>query len=294
MNVFSISDMESLSGIKAHTLRIWEHRYKILIPKRKASSHRTYDNEDLKSILRITYLYNKGYKISKIAALTPEQISKLTLQLQPGSDNFDIFINQLTEASLDFDQVKFEKILHNLVLHIGFEKSIMKVLFPLMNRIGILWMVNDVSPAQEHFASDLIMKKIITAIDGLEKSHVKTQGANVLLFTPEKEFHEIPILMMHYLLRKNGISTTYVGSNSSVDTIADYVQARPVTHLYFHVITYLVHTNLGDYLKQLRLRFPEKKIVYSGAMMADLPDTPPGIRYLSSAEEMNSFAAGDL
>ena len=120
MNFFSISDIESLTGIKAHTLRIWEQRYDLLNPKRKESKHRLYDNEDLKYILRIAFLYHNGYKISKIVSLSEEEIKKMALETTPGKENYQVFVNQLTEASIDFDQVRFEKILHNLVLHLGF------------------------------------------------------------------------------------------------------------------------------------------------------------------------------
>src|SRR5258708_32447718 len=123
MNGFSVSDIENLTGIKAHTLRMWEQRYSFLNPKRKQSKHRFYDNEDLKFILRIAYLYNNGFKISKIACFCEDEIKKLALELKPGAENYDIFINQLTEASIDFNQNRVEKILHNLVLHVGFERS---------------------------------------------------------------------------------------------------------------------------------------------------------------------------
>src|SRR5262245_962719 len=136
MNFFSIRDIENLTGIKANTLRIWEQRYQLFNPKRRESKHRFYDNEDLKFILRIAYLYNNGYKISQIAGFSPDEIRKMSLELKPSEDNLEIFINQLTEAAIDLDQVRFDKILHTLVLHTGFEKSVTRVLFPLLKRIG--------------------------------------------------------------------------------------------------------------------------------------------------------------
>ena len=183
MNFFSIRDIENLTGIKAHTLRIWEQRYQLLNPKRRESKHRFYDNDDLKYILRIAYLYNNGYKISQIASFSEEEITKMALELRPNDDNSEIFINQLTEAAIDLDQTRFDKILHTLVLHAGFEKSIIKVLFPLLKRIGLLWLTGNVIPAQEHFASALIVKKMLVAIDGLEKPANNCER-KVLLFHP--------------------------------------------------------------------------------------------------------------
>jgi DNA-binding transcriptional MerR regulator len=117
MNLFSIRDIENLTGIKAHTLRIWEQRYNLFCPKRRESNHRFYDCEDLKHLLRIAYLYNQGHKISQIACCSPEEMARLALEIKPDTDNYEIFINQLTEASIDLDQPRFDKILHNLVHH---------------------------------------------------------------------------------------------------------------------------------------------------------------------------------
>src|SRR5687767_14826166 len=146
MNHFSIRDIENMSGIKAHTLRIWEQRFQLCCPKRKASKHRIYDNEDLKHILRIAYLYHNGHKISRIAAMTENEIRSLALETKPGAENCEIFINQLMEASIDFNQVYFEKILHTSLLHFGFEKAILSVIFPLLRKIGLLWLTGHIIP----------------------------------------------------------------------------------------------------------------------------------------------------
>src|SRR6478735_11679025 len=134
MNQFSISDIETLCGIKAHTLRIWEQRYKFLTPGRKESRHRIYSNDDLKFILRVSYLYHKGLKISKIAALTEEEIRMKSLQPEGKPLDFEIYINQLTEASIDLNQERFEEIIEKLIAKHGYESSVVKVFFPLLNK----------------------------------------------------------------------------------------------------------------------------------------------------------------
>jgi len=287
MNIFSISDIESLSGIKAHTLRIWEQRYDLLNPKRKASRHRTYDNEDLKYILRIAYLYNKGMKISHIAGLAQDEIQRRTVELNTSSATHEIFLNQLIEATLDFDQPKFDKILHNVVLHLGFERSIVQVLFPLLNKIGLLWMINKMHPAQEHFASALIIKKMLVAIDGLEKVHASTR--KVLLFTPENEFHEIPLLMIKYLMKKNHFSTCYLGPNVNLNTLQQFCEAQPFTHLYFHLITFISGYDIAAYLEKLSSVFPEKEIYCSGTIRTD--KIPQNVHVLKTPEQMISFTS---
>jgi DNA-binding transcriptional MerR regulator len=288
MNFFSIRDIENLTGIKAHTLRIWEQRYQLFSPKRRESKHRFYDNEDLKYILRIAYLYNNGHKISQIAAFTQEQIMRMALELKPNEDNFEVYINQLTEAAIDLDQVRFDRVLHNLVLHAGFEKSITKVLFPLLQRIGLLWLTGNVIPAQEHFASALIIKKMLVAIDGLEKPS-NNCGRKVLLFTPVGELHEIPLLFMHYMLKKNGVPHIYLGKNVSLDMLELVSKQHSVNQLYFHVITNLTRCDMKEYVCRLSRLFPDKEIVFSGSHTCQCEGAPPNVRRLMCNEEMLQF-----
>lgn len=289
MNLFSIRDIENLTGIKAHTLRIWEQRYNLFCPKRKESKHRFYDCEDLKYLLRIAYLYNHGYKISQIANYSPEEITKMALEVKPDADNYEIFINQLTEASIDFDQVRFDKILHNLVLHAGFEKSITCVLFPLLKKLGVLWLTGQVIPAQEHFASALITKKLIMAIDGLEKP-VYQGGRRVLLFTPNGENHEIPLLFMQYLLKKQGVPTLYLGKNISLTMLQQVCAHQPVTQLYFHIITNFIRCDMFAYLEQLSNLFPDKEIVFSGSDTCQCTCNLQNVRLLKQPEDKWCFS----
>ncbi len=286
MNFFSISDIENLTGIKAHTLRIWEQRHNLLNPKRKQSKHRLYDNEDLKYILRVAFLYHNGYKISKIASLPQEEIKKLALDTTSGKENYQVFVNQLTEASIDFDQLRFEKILHNLILHLGFEKTVLQILFPLLNKIGLLWMTDKVSPAQEHFASALVIKKILVATDGLEKPGVKKDTRKVLLFTPEGEHHEIPILFIQYLLKKSDVSHIYAGKNVSMEVLSDFCRQHPITQLHCHLVTNLLSTDLNAYLTKISLAFPDKEILFSGPQARKVDSPPPNIRILKDADAM--------
>jgi DNA-binding transcriptional MerR regulator len=288
MNFFSISDIENLTGIKAHTLRIWEQRYKLLNPKRKESKHRLYDNEDLKYILRIAFLYHNGYKISKIAGFSADEVKKMALETTHGKENYQVFVNQLTEASIDFDQPRFEKILHNLILHLGFEKTVIQILFPLLNKIGLLWMTDKVSPAQEHFASALVIKKVLVAIDGLDGSP-PSDGRKVLIFAPEGEHHEIPLLFIQYLLKKNGVQYIYLGTNVKLGAIKEFCAHHGVTQLLCHLVTNLLSTDLNTYLKKIASQFPDKEIVFSGQQARKIDAPPANVRLLKNAEAVLEF-----
>jgi len=291
MNAFTIRDIENMCGIKAHTLRIWEQRYQVLCPRRKAGNHRVYDSNDLKCMLRIAFLYHHGHKISTIARLDAKELDQLILSLTRGGDTSEIFINQLTEASIDFDQDMFDKILHNVILHMGFEKAIHKVIYPFLEKIGLLWLTGNVVPAQEHFASNLITKKIHVAINGLEAPPL-SGGAEqriVLLFTPKGELHELPLLFMHYLLKKNGIPTVYFGSDVGLEELQQYSAQRPVTHLYFHLVTHLLRSEPAGYMRKLISLFPDQQIVVSGIIGAGTYPIPPAVRVLKSTEEMHAF-----
>lgn len=291
-NAFTIRDIENLCGIKAHTLRIWEQRYQLLCPQRKAGNHRLYDNDDLKHLLRIAFLYHNGHKISVLARLSQEELCALALSLSGRSGGpAEIFINHLMEASLDLDQERFDKTLHNIILHMGFERAITQVTYPFLNKIGLLWLTGHVVPAQEHFASALISKKIHVAIHGLDNPP-DLPGKKVLVFTPKGEFHEIPLLYMRYLMKKNGVPTIYFGKNVAIAELEYYCRRKPVDVLYFHMVTNLIRCEPESYIRKLAAAFPDKVIVMSGSLAAALEEIPPNVRLLKSMEEMHAFAAG--
>ena len=287
MHHFSIRDVENLSGIKAHTLRIWEQRYGLRLCKRKQSRHRYYDNEDIKQVLRIAYLYHNGYKISRIAGLTHDQLLLLASK-RTGTDEYDVFINQLVEASMEFDESRFEDVLNSTVLNMGLEKSIIKVAYPFLEKTGLLWMTNHVLPAQEHFSSCLVQKAIITAIDQLGTIKPGARS-HFVLFTPTGEEHGIPVLFAQYLLKKQGHITTQLGTNIPFDTLKYYETQQSFTHLYCNLITNFTDCEPGDYLQQLKTQFPNKKIIASGPAFGNVKDGHGNIVVLRSVKEMLEY-----
>ncbi|MDX5478997.1 MAG: MerR family transcriptional regulator, partial [Cyclobacteriaceae bacterium] len=166
MSTYSIKDLEQLSGIKAHTLRIWEQRYSLLSPKRTDTNIRYYDDEDLKLILNVALLNDNGIKISKIASMSSEEMREQVVKMTEKSLTHDDQIHALTICMIEMDEERFDKVLSTNILKIGFEQTMMNIIYPFMSKIGVLWQTGAINPAQEHFISNLVRQKLIVAIDG--------------------------------------------------------------------------------------------------------------------------------
>ena len=165
MGQYSIKELEQLSGIKAHTIRIWEKRHKIIEPSRTATNIRYYSDLDLKKIINVSLLNTYGIKISKIADMSLDDVNKKVLEISELQNDKGVHIDQMVIAMIDMEEELFEKILNNLILRFGFEKTITEIIYPFLEKIGILWQTQNITPAHEHFISNLIRQKIIVAIE---------------------------------------------------------------------------------------------------------------------------------
>ena len=290
MNIFSIGDIENLTQIKAHTLRIWEQRYGICKGKRKNSLHRYYDEEDLKQILRIALLYTNGFKISHIARFSLEEIKEKSLGLQSANGSYGSYLNRLLESSIDLDIDRFEEIFKEAVRKLGFENTIIEIGFPFLNKIGLFWLTGHVLPAQEHISSAIITKYICKAIDQLPAVNAELLRRRVLLFTPPGEFHEISLLFMQFTLKKNGVPNIYMGKSTTIETLIEYCSRQPVSELCFQLITNLTKTDITEYTKQLAKTFPDKKIVCYGKGCIAISEPLPNVTILRNNEALVSFA----
>lgn len=287
MYQFTIRDIENLCGIKAHTLRIWEQRYNLLTPKRKESQHRIYDNEDLKKLLRISVLYHRGWKISRIAQ-TPEAAMIAELDATtPGKEEYHYYITQLVEKAIDLDKQGFVTTLNGIIDNIGFEKSIVQVCYPLLQKIGMLWMTDHIIPAQEHFCSYIIEHKIIAEIDKLPQPD--KAAPEIVLFSPHGEHHELPLYFINYLLRKNGWTTVFLGSNVKMELLKQFAAAPNITHLFAHVITNFTGFGLDDYFEGVCRTFHDKQVVASGAAIFSLQRNFTNLLLLKSDEAIYKF-----
>ena len=284
MSNYSIRDLEQLSGIKAHTLRIWEQRYNLLNPKRTDTNIRYYDDEDLKHILNVALLNSKGVKISKIAAMSQVDISKEIIRLTTQSLNHEDQIQALTLSMIELDEERFEKVLSTSILKLGFEETVLDVIYPFLTRIGVLWQTGAINPAQEHFISNLIRQKLIVAIDG---QIGKYTGKTFMLFLPEGELHELSLLFSSYLIRKYGHKVIYLGqSTPKQDLISVYKIHQPD-----YLLTVITSSPTGDdvqkYIAMLAKEFPQSTIYISGLQALDQSlAIPSNVQLLTYAKEI--------
>jgi methanogenic corrinoid protein MtbC1 len=288
MNQFTIKDIENLSGIKAHTWRMWEQRYGLGVPQRKESNHRFYDNENLKQVLRISYLYHCGLKISRIASLGADEIRLKALEALPLENGNEYYVKELLEASIDLDEERFEQTFQQAIQRIGIEETILKIIHPFQDKIGVLWLTDHVIPAQEHFTSNIIRRKLAVAVDDLPPAK-ETTGKEILLFTPENEHHELPLQLIHYLLRKNGNKVIYFGSNVSLESIKTYSQNKHFEFLHFHLVTNFTSKDAQEYLEEISKMFPDTKIIMSGILVQQITAAPANVRLLRSMDEIVKF-----
>jgi DNA-binding transcriptional MerR regulator len=262
MNLFSISQLSNFSGIKPHTIRIWEQRYNALSPGRSEGNTRYYDNDQLRRLLNIVSLVQANYKISEISTMPDKKLFELLEQrLRPSEENIDTheyFILQLIAAGMNFDEINFDKLISHCLVKYGVEGSYLKVIYPMLKRIGLMWATNLILPAAEHFISNIIRQKLFTLIDSLPAGNDKKNSW--LLFLPENEFHEIGLLFSHYLIRKEGFKSVYLGSNVPLQSV---VEAAAITNP-DNLLLFLTHNDskevLGEYMNDLGRRFKNKNI----------------------------------
>lgn len=215
MEQYSIKDLELLTGIKSHTLRVWESRYGIIEPKRTSSNIRYYLSDDLRNILNVAHLNKMGYKISKIAQMCKDERNELVIEDSNESTSSENQIQALVKAMLDFDEQSFNHVMSNITLRLGFEKCMLQVIYPFLEKIGMLWQASSICVAQEHFVSNLLKQKIMAATDGQMLKEVST-SVRALLFCPPGELHELNLLFANYMLRSRGVHTLYLGADLPV------------------------------------------------------------------------------
>mgnify|MGYP003454817292 CR=1 FL=1 len=215
---YSIKDLETLSNIKSHTIRIWEKRYDLLNPERTDTNIRYYTNEDLKKLLNISFLNKQGIKISKIVEMSESEIHQAVQSHSITESDNETFIENLIVAMIDMNEEGFQKVFTASTDHLGFEKAIYEIVFPFFKQIGVMWQVGAINPAQEHFVSNIVRQKIIGSTEELDYQP-DSSLSKILLFLPENELHELSLLMYNYALRKRGYLTIYLGQALPLDSL---------------------------------------------------------------------------
>lgn len=263
---YSIKDLEHLSGIKAHTLRIWEQRYGLINPKRTDTNIRFYDQEDLKLVLNVSLLKDNGYKISKIAEMSKEEMHETVLNISDNTSSFPDQIYGLTLAMIDLDEQRFEKIISTNTLKIGFERTMLNIIYPFLSKIGIMWITDSINPAQEHFISNLIRQKVIVAIDGQYETFDE-DAKKYMLFLPEKELHELSLLFANYLIRAKGNKVIYLGQNMPFHDLGMAYNVYEPDYLLTIITSKDKDITPQEYLQNLSEKFPDTEILVGGSQV---------------------------
>ena len=234
---FSIKNLEHLSGIKAHTIRIWEKRYNLFEPERTDTNIRLYNLENLQKLLNVTLLYNNGYKISKIALLSPQEINvnvhKLTIN--KNADDWSIGLFKL--AMINFDQRLFTKTFNDLLEQFSFSEVFKNVFVPLMNELGVLWQTNSISPSHEHFITSLVKQKIHAMCEDLQQKSTRRTDRRFVLFLPDNEIHELGLLYLQYEVLNNGFQCVFLGQSVPIESLSNLVDiGEPITFISYFTI----------------------------------------------------------
>lgn len=257
MQDFSIKDLESYTGIKAHTIRIWEQRYGLLKPERTDSNIRKYSDKELKTLLNVSLLNHRGHKISEIAALGEEEMVRLVEHYSTTIQNDDTLIGTLKLAMLNFDEVLFNSIVDLRIASQGLEHTYLNVLTPFMHQIGVMWLSDAICPAQEHFITNLIRQKMYTHIDRLGPDLVVHKDKTYVLYLPELEFHELSLIMLNFSLRSRGYKTIYLGQSVPIDDLYQVYNRIGDVQFVSLFTTQPVSILLPGYLRKLVDRFSE-------------------------------------
>ncbi len=292
MAFYSIKDLEKISGIKAHTIRIWERRYSLIEPQRTATNIRYYNDEDLKRILNVSILNQNGFKISKIAKMDSAQLRNRVIDLCLDTRNTDVQIESLLVSMLEMDEGKFSNVLSNSIIKLGFEATVETILFPFLDRIGILWQAGTINPAQEHFISNLIRQKLIVAIDNEMQNFIPKEDKTILFFLPENEMHEIGLLFFSLIARKEGYKVVYLGASVPIADLKFVVEVRKADALFTSFVSALKIDELEYLANSISEELPKIPVYVMGLQVKELkPSLPQQFWIISSSQEFKARLA---
>jgi DNA-binding transcriptional MerR regulator len=285
---YSIKDLETLSGIKAHTIRIWEKRYELLNPQRTETNIRYYTDDDLRRILNVSLLVRHGFKISKVAKWESDEIRDTVVQVTKSKSSEDDYIERLLLYMVNFDNKRFYKLLGEIEENYDLEDTIYNVAFPLFERIGTFWQVGSIFPAQEHYVTHIMRQKIIAAIDkiGLNDTRDKT----ILFFLPENELHELSLLFYSYLAHKSGFNVIYLGQFVPFEDLKKLQSHVEVDFVFTAFINSKGKEDIEKYLVALKALFEKQKIFITGWQVNHLqPALPRNVKTVKDYKEFKKY-----
>ena len=282
---YNINDLEKLSGIKAHTIRIWEKRYNLLDPKRTATNIRYYTSDDLKKLLNISILNKNGFKISRIAEFKDDEINEKVIEFTTRKSDVEDQVQALTMAMFNLDLLKFEKLITVSYINRGFENTYTNIITPFLTKIGFLWQTGTISTVHEHFATNIIKRKMLVAIDGILPAY-NEKSKRCVLFLPENEFHDISLLYSYYLLKQNHHNVTYIGASVPFACLDEINSFHNADNLVISFTSSYSADRIMNYLDLMSKKFKEQKIIVFGPQMDIYSnELPSNVVKLSSVDE---------
>jgi len=284
---YSIKDLEVLSGVKMHTIRIWEKRYDLLKPDRTDTNIRYYSDEDLKRLLNISYLINNGFKISKVAGWDQSVISQTVLKVSNEKSSDSDYVSRLLLLMINLDNAGFESLMNDVFSKFDFEEACYSVFFQLFEKVGRYWQAGSVFPAQEHYVSYLFRQKLIAAIDQLESNY---QGAGILFFLPENELHELGLLFYAFLARKLKYNVIYLGQSLPLEDLDKVQQKINIKYVFTSFVNAKSKPELEEYLQNLKSIFLKQKIFITGLQVnTHNPALPRNVKVVRSNKEFRKY-----
>ena len=289
MAVYSISDLEKLSGIKAHTIRVWEQRYNIIQPKRTKTNIRYYQDEDLKLLLNIALLNKNGIKISKIAKMSQDEIAEKVAAISEINFEYGTQLDALTISMIEMDEFKFDRIISTNIQQLGFERTMLEIIYPFLDKLSVLWLTGSINPVQENFMSYLIRQKLIVAINNLPLPQGKSTK-RFIIYLPEGERQELSLLFMHYLLKSRKNHVIYLGQEISISDLGDAYKIRQPDYLFTMITETFAKEPVQSYVDKLAESFPDCKVLLSGYQVVVQPvDPPANVMILKSLSQTLEF-----
>jgi DNA-binding transcriptional MerR regulator len=259
--MYSIKDLEYLSGIKAHTIRIWEKRYHLIEPQRTDTNIRTYSDDDIRRILNVALLVKNGYKISNVASFDEEKLQAEVLRVHRNIKDPDNNVDQLIFQTINLDSFGFEKLMNKFIGEYGFPKTIQNIIFPLFERIGILWQVGSIFSAHEHFVTNQIRNKLISETSKFESQE---SAKTVLFFLRENEWHELGLIFFNFLAAQAGLRCVYLGQSLPFSDLSNLLINSHFDYVCTSFIQAMEKAELEQYLANLSLIFNRNKILIAG------------------------------
>lgn len=283
---YNIRDLEKLSGIKAHTIRIWEKRYSIIKPYRTDTNIRSYTDEDLQKIMNISLLNRNGFKISQISQMTELEMGNEVQIISDSPAGNDVQINNLIQAAEEFQEDGFETVLNTSIIKLGFEQAFIQIVFPFLEKLGLLWQIGKVNACQERFVKNLIRHKLVVAIDGLVgQSQPTVKKGNYLLYLPLDEYSELELLFLNYLLRKFGHHVVYLGPSIPLDHLQRLKDRDQYTGIVTAINYQITQKELRDYYLKLSSLFNEQPVyIFSRSVELKLMESSDKLLVISSFE----------